>query len=124
MKKVVILLTGVVFVLGVMLPVSYAQYKKEKNDPLAPIPSQNTIHLEKTDDKATKDMQKDIKTLKGEAPTPAAPEKKAVTATPPVPADTKAPATSRPKKTRRLKRVKKPRRTPKTDLLKTAGPFF
>ena len=113
MKKFVILLTGMLFVLGVMLPVSYAQYKKEKNAPLGGIPSQDTIHLEKTDDKATKEMQKDIKTMKGEAPAPAAPEKKAVTATPPVPADTKAPATQPTKKDKKAKKSKKTKTDPK-----------
>ena len=113
MKKIVILLTGMVFILGVMLPVSYAQYKKEKKMPLAPIPKQNTIHLEKTDDKATKEMQKDIKTLKGEAKAPAAPEQKAVTATPPAPADTKAQATKPTKKDKKAKKTKKTKKDPK-----------
>ena len=113
MKKFVILLTGVVFVLGVMLPLSYAQYKKEKNDPLAPIPSQNTIHLEKTDDKVTKEMQKDIQMLKGETKAPAAPEQKAVTASPPAPADTKAQATQPTKKDKKAKKTKKTKQDPK-----------
>ncbi|HSO72372.1 MAG TPA: hypothetical protein VLR91_06975, partial [Thermodesulfobacteriota bacterium] len=103
MKKIMLLFTGAVFVLGVMLPMSYAQYKKEKNDPLAPIPKQNTIHLEKTDDKVTKEMQKDIKAIKGE---PATPEKNAVTATPPAPADTKTQADQPTKKDKQAKKSK------------------
>ena len=112
MKKIVILLTGVVFFLGVSLPVSHAQYKKEKKDPLAPIPKQNTLHLEKTDDKVTKEMQKDIKTLKGETKDPATPEQKAVTATPPAPADTKAQAAQPTKKDKKAKKSKKTKNAP------------
>ena len=113
MRKIVILLTGMVFILGVLLPVSYAQYKQEKNAPMGGIPKQNTIHLEKTDDKVTKEMQKDIQMLKGETKAPAAPEQKAVTASPPAPADTKAQATTPTKKDKKAKKTKKTKQDPK-----------
>ncbi len=111
MRKIAILLTGVVFILGVLLPVSYAQLKQEKQSPTGPIPKQNTIHLKETDDKTTKEMQKDIKALKGEEKAPATPEQKAMTAGPPAPADTKAPA----KDTKKSKKDKKTKKTKKTE---------
>jgi hypothetical protein len=103
MKKIVIFLTGVVFVLGVMLPVSYAQYKQEKNAPMGGIPKQNTLHIgvDKKDAAAAKTEQK----------APAAPEQKAVTSEPPAPADTKAPA----KDTKKSKKGKKTKKTKKTE---------
>ena len=110
MRKIVILLTGMVFISGVLLPVSYAQYKQEKNAPMGGIPKQNTIHLEKTDDKVTKEMQKDIKAIKGE---PATPEKNAVTATPPAPADTKTQADQPTKKDKHAKKSKKSKKDSK-----------
>jgi hypothetical protein len=98
MKKIIVVLTGMVFLFGMSLSASYGQYKKEKHAPDAPIPPQKTIHLEKTDDKATKTMQKDIDTLKtgqsapaAQAAPPAPESKAAVTAAPPAPAaDTQA----------------------------------
>jgi hypothetical protein len=94
MKKIVILLTGVVFILGVMLPLSYAQPKQEKQSPMGGIPKQNTTHIGVD--------KKDA----------AAPEQKAVTAEPPAPADTKAPATQQTKKDKKAKKSKKTKNTP------------
>jgi hypothetical protein len=113
MRKFVTVLTGTVFLLGLTLSAGYGQYKDEKKKP-GGIPSQDTIHLEKTTDKETKQMQKDINTLKTgpQAPAaqgaPPAPESKgAVTAAPPAPAaDTKAAAKDK-KKTKKSKKSKK-----------------
>ena len=112
MRKILVLLTGVVFILGVMLPVSYAQLKQEKQLPTGPIPKQKTIHLKETDDATTKKMQEDIKALKGEQKAPAAPEQKAVTAEPPAPADTKAQAAQPTKKDKKAKKSKKTKKAP------------
>lgn len=117
MRKIIVVLTGMAFLLGLTLSAGYAQYgpgKQEKTRGDHPIPSQDTIHLEKTTDKETKQMQKDINTLKTgpQAPAaqgaPPAPESKgAVTAAPPAgAADTKAAAKDK-KKTKKSKKSKK-----------------
>ena len=104
MRKIVILLTGVVFILGVMLPLSYAQPKQEKTSPLGGIPKQNTTHIgvDKKDAAAAKTEQK----------APAAPEQKAVTSDPPAPADTKAQAAQPTKKDKKAKKSKKTKKAP------------
>jgi hypothetical protein len=113
MRKFVMVVTGLVFLLSLTLSAGFGQYKEEKKKPQG-IPSQDTIHLEKTSDKETKQMQKDINTLKTgqQAPAaqgaPPAPESKgAVTAAPPAPSsDTKAAAKDK-KKTKKSKKSKK-----------------
>jgi hypothetical protein len=111
MKKFIMILTGMAFLLSMSLSVSFGQYKEEKKKP-GGIPSQDTIHLEKTTDKSTKQMQKDIDALKSgqTAPAaqaaPAAPETKAaVTAAPPA-ADPQAAAKDK-KKSKKSKKDKK-----------------
>jgi len=98
MRKIVILLTGMVFILGVMVPMSHAQLKKEKQSPLNPIPKQDTVHIgvDKKDAPAAKTDQK----------APAAPDQKAVAADQPAPADTKAQANKKTKKTKKSKKTK------------------
>jgi hypothetical protein len=116
MKKFIGVLTGVAFLLGMTLSVGFAQYgpgKQEKTRGDHPIPKQDTIHLEKTTDKETKQMQKDINTLKTGQPAPAAqaappaPESKAAVATaPPAPAaDTQAAGKDK-KKAKKSKKTK------------------
>jgi hypothetical protein len=105
MRKIVVLLTGMVFVLGVMVPMSYGQYKVEKNAPMSGIPKQETVHIgvepkDKKGGAAAKTEQK----------APAAPDQKAVTAGQPAPADTKAQDT---KKTNKSKKGKKTKKAPK-----------
>jgi hypothetical protein len=114
MKKFIMLLAGTMFVLGATLcPANNLIPKQEKDATIGGIPKQRTIHLEKTDDKATKEMQKDIKALKGETKAPAAPEEKAVTAAPPAPADTKAQAAQPTKKDKKAaKKSKKTKKDP------------
>jgi hypothetical protein len=107
MRKIVILLTGMVFILGVLLPLSYAQYKQEKNAPTGGIPKQNTIHIG-----VDKKDNKDAAAAKTEQKAPAAPEQKAVTAESPAPADTKAQAAQPPKKDKKAKKSKKPKKAP------------
>lgn len=111
MKKIIGVLTGTVFLLGLTLSAGLAQYgpgKQEKRMGDHPIPSQDTIHLEKTTDKQTKQMQKDLDALKTGQKAPAAPETKAaVTTAPPAPAaDTKDAAKDK-KKTKKSKKTKK-----------------
>jgi hypothetical protein len=115
MKKMIGLLVGGVFLFGLTLSSGFGQYKKEKESPLNPIPPQNTIHLEKTDDKKLKEMQKEIDMLKSQQKAPAAaqtaaPPAAAVTAAPPAApaaaADTKAPSKDK-KKTKKSKKEKK-----------------
>lgn len=114
MKKFIMLLAGTMFVLGATLGQANNMPKQEKDAVLDGIPKQRTIHLEKTDDKATKEMQKDIKGLKGETKAPAAPEQKAVTAAPPAPADTKDQAIQPTKKDKKAaKKSKKAKKAPK-----------
>lgn len=96
MRKIVMLLTGLVFIVGVMLPMSYAQPKQEKQSPTGPIPKQNTIHIG-VEGKDKKDA--------------AAPEQKAMTAEPAAPGDTKAPA----KDTKKSKKGKKSKKTKKDE---------
>ena len=113
MKKFIMLLAGTMFVLGATLCQANNMPKQEKDAVLDGIPKQRTIHLEKTDDKATKEMQKDIKSLKGEEKAPATPEQKAVTEAPPAPADTKAQATQPTKKDKKAaKKSKKSKKDP------------
>ena len=110
MRRTVVLLTGLVFILGMMLPLGYAQLKQEKQLPTGTIPKQKTIHLKETDDATTKKMQEDIKTLKGEQKAPAASDQKALTT---APADTKAPADAPAKKSTKSKKGKKTKKDPK-----------
>ena len=107
MRKIVVLLTGMVFVLGVMVPMSYAQYKQEKNAPMGGIPKQSTIHLG-----VDKKDNKDAAAAKTEQKAPAAPDQKAVTAGQPAPADTKAPAAQPTKKDKKAKKTKKTKTAP------------
>lgn len=117
MRKTIVVLTGLVFLLGLTWSGGYAQYgpdKQEKRRGDHPIPSQDTIHLEKTTDKSTKQMQKDINTLKTGQPAPAAqaaspaPESKAaVTAAPPAPAAAASASTKDTKKAKKDKKTKK-----------------
>ncbi|MBI5582886.1 MAG: hypothetical protein HY892_03590 [Deltaproteobacteria bacterium] len=113
MKKFIVLLTGMAFLLGLTLTAGFAQYgpgKQEKSRGDQPIPSQDTIHLEKTTDKSTKQMQKDIDAIKtgtkapaAQAAPPAPETKAAVTAAPA--ADTQ-PASKDKKKAKKSKKAK------------------
>ena len=95
MRKIVVLLTGMVFILGVALPVSHAQYKKEKKDRhWRQSPSRIPSTWKKRMIRPQKKCRRISKALKGEQKAPAAPEQKAVTANPPAPAETKAQATT------------------------------
>jgi hypothetical protein len=102
MRKIVVLLTGVVFILGVMVPLSYAQLDKEKKAPLSPIPKQDTLHIG-----VDKKDKKDAPTAKTDPKSTAAPDQKAVAADQPGPADTKAQDTKQTKKTKKGKKTKK-----------------
>jgi hypothetical protein len=101
MRKIVILLTGMVFFLGVIVPMSYAQLKKEKQSTLNPIPKQDTVHIgvEKKD-------KKDAPAAKTDQKAPAAPDQKAVAADQSPPTDTKAQANKKTKKTKKSKKTK------------------
>ena len=111
MKKILMVFTGTLFLFGLTLSAGYGQYKKEKQNPTNPIPSQDTIHLEKTDDKKIKEMQKEIDSLKSQQKAPAAAQtapptaetKAAVTA----PAKETAPAAADTKKAKKTKKDKK-----------------
>jgi hypothetical protein len=105
MRKIVVLLTGVVFILGVMVPLSYAQLDKEKKSPLNPIPKQDTVHIG-----VDKKDKKDAPAAKTDPKTPAAPDQKAVVADQPASADTK---TQAPKQTKKSKKSKKTKKAPK-----------
>ncbi len=113
MKKFIGLFAGTMFVLGATLCPANNIPKQEKDATIGGIPKQRTIHLEKTDDKTTKEMQQDIKGLKGETKAPAATEQKAVTAAPPAPADTKDQAAQPTKKDKKAaKKSKKTKKAP------------
>jgi hypothetical protein len=101
MRRIVVLLTGMVFILGAMVPMSYAQLKKEKQLPLNTIPKQDTVHIG-----VDKKDKKDAPAAATEQKAPAAPEQKAVTADQPAPADKKAQDTKKTKKTKKSKKTK------------------
>jgi hypothetical protein len=101
MRRIVVLLTGMVFILGVMVPMSFAQLKKERQAPLNPVPKQDTVHIG-----VDKKDKKDAPAAATEQKAPAAPEQKAVTADQPAPANTKAQDTKKTKKTKKSKKTK------------------
>jgi hypothetical protein len=107
MKKIVVLLTGMVFIFGAMVPISYAQLKKERQAPDNPVPKQNTVHIG-----VDKKDKKDAPAAASEQKSPAAPEQKAVTSEPPAPADTKAQSAQSAKKDKKAKKSKKTKKAP------------
>lgn len=104
MKKMIVILTGMVFLFGLTLSAGYGQYKQEKQRPDAPIPPQKTIHLDKTGDKATDKTGQ--KAPEAAQPAPPAAESKAAVSAPPA-TESKAAAKST-KKSKKAKKSKKP----------------
>jgi hypothetical protein len=102
MRRIFVLLTGMVFILGVTVPMSYDQPKQEKakNTP-GGIPKQDTVHIG-VDPKD----KKDAPAAKTDPKAPAAPDQKAVTADQPASADKKAQDTKQTKKTKKSKKKK------------------
>ena len=101
MRKIVVLLTGMVFILGAMVPMSYARIKEGKTGAAKPNPQTGY-----RPHRCGKKDKKDAPAAATEQKSPAAPEQKAVTADQPAPADKKAQDTKKTKKTKKSKKTK------------------